>query len=142
MLINRPGEWVEAQVRILVAEGFELADLREVVSVRDWMLGATFDGPTERLPWGRMGSENEDVEFLRDLTEGDGFGSPLGDLISLAVRMTDTLRLESLSPALVEAIDQWFESLYRPRPDEGDGDDQAIRTVIEYLRRQLGIRPG
>lgn len=140
MLFNRPGEWVEAQVRILVAEGFELADLREVVSVRDRMLGATFDGPTERLPWGRSGSEHDDVEFLRDLTEGDGFGSPLGDLLSLAVRMTDSLRLEILSPTLIEAIDQWFESLCRSRSDEGDGDDHAIRTVMEYLRRQLGIR--
>jgi hypothetical protein len=43
MLFNRPGDWVEAQVRLLVAEGFELSDLRKVVSVRDRMLGATFD---------------------------------------------------------------------------------------------------
>jgi hypothetical protein len=142
MLFNRPGEWVEAQVRILVAEGFELADLREVVSVRDRMLGATFDGPTERLPWGRMGSEREDVEFLRDLTEADGFGSPRGDLISLAVRMTDNLRLESLSPALIEAIDRWFESLSRGRADDPEGDEESILTVMEYLRRQLGIRRG
>jgi hypothetical protein len=89
-----------------------------------------------------MGSESLDVEFLRELTEGDGFGSPRGDRISLAVRMTDNLRLESPSPTFVEAIDQWFESLYRGRADDPEGDCHAIRIVMEYLGRQLGIHGG
>lgn len=142
MLFNRPGEWVETQMRLLVAEGFEFSDLREVVRVRDRMLGATFDGPTERLPWGRIGSERDDVEFLRHLTEGQGFGSPLGDLLALAVRMTDTLRLERISPILRAAIDEWFESLCRLNQEEWSDSDYAIRVVMDYLRRQLGIVRG
>jgi hypothetical protein len=140
MLLNRPGEWVEAQMRLLVAEGFDFTDLREVVNVRDRMLGATFDGPTGRLPWGRMDSERGDVEFLRDLTEGGGFGSPLGDLLALAVRMTDTLRLERFSPELASAIDEWFDSLSTCRGEGEAGDDHAVLLILDCLRRQLHIR--
>jgi hypothetical protein len=139
MLFNRPGDWVEIQMRILVAEGFELSDLREVVSVRDRMLGATFDGATGRLPWGRMTTEREDVEFLRALTRG-GFGAPLGDLLSLAVRMTDTLRLQTLSPVFAQAIDEWFEALSRWEVEEDGEYDVAIRIIVNYLRRQLALR--
>lgn len=140
MLLNRPGEWVEVQMRILVAEGFDFTDLREVVNVRDRMLGATFDGPTGRLPWGRMDSERGDIAFLRDLTEGGGFGSPLGDLLALAVRMTDTLRLERFSPELASAIDEWFDSLSTWRGEGEGGDDHAVLLILDCLRRQLHIR--
>jgi hypothetical protein len=139
MLFNRPGDWVETQVRLLVAEGFDLSDLREVVQVRDRMLGATFDGPTERLPWGRTGSDEGDAEFVRLLTVRGGFGSPLGDLLALAVRMTNNLRLRKVSPVLREAIDEWFESLCRWDCEDWTDGDPALRVVIDYLRLQLGI---
>ncbi|MEY4668564.1 MAG: hypothetical protein RL518_1263 [Pseudomonadota bacterium] len=142
MIYNRPGEWVEVQMRILVAEGFELADLREVVRSRDRMLGATSDGPTTRLPWSHLGSEESNIAFVRDLANGAGVVSPLGDRLALAVRMTDNLRLQSPSPRLLEAIDDWFESMCGCEIEETGEDDRALCVILDYLRRQLGIRRG
>ena len=131
------GRWLEDHLRLMALRPIEFKDLVEAAAQRDLMLGGIGDGPTGRLPWGRLDCEEDDIAFLRNLAEGHGFGAPLGDRIALAIRIVANLRGEQVSSQMTEALRTWLDTMQREE-DAGD-EDASLRTIFDILHRELPV---
>ena len=135
MSFPKASRGLEEHFRLTAVREIDFKDLVDAGAQRDRMLGGVGNGPDGRLPWGRLDSEEDDIAFLRNLAEGHGLGSPLGDRIVLAIRIVANTRDEKVLARLADVIEAWIDTMQREE-DAEDGN-ASLRTVFDILRREL-----
>ena len=134
-----PGLWLEDKLRDLVAQGFDFEDLVEVSVMSDMLMMTMGQGGTDRIPLiARIETDVSLQQLLRLLLDDPSFSPPIGDLLSLAIRITSCLRAKVVksTPELLSTIETWFSNI---ELDGEQQEDEMPRVVLTALRREIGI---
>lgn len=134
-----PGLWLEDKLRDLVVQGFDFEDLVEVSVMSDMLMLTMGQGETNRIPLrARIETDASLIQLLKILLEDPSFSPPMGDLLSLAIRIASCLRAKALpaTPELLSTIETWFSNIELEGEQE---EDQMPRVVLTALRREIGI---
>ena len=134
-----PGVWLEDKLRDLVTMGFDFEDLIEVSVMSDMLMLSMAQGDTTRIPLrARIETDASLTDLLRMLLEDPSFSPPMGDLLSLAIRIAACLRAKVVTPTpeLLSTIETWFSNI---ELDGEQQDDRMPRAILTTLRREIGI---
>lgn len=136
---DSPGLGLEDKLRDLVCQGFDFEDLVEVSVMSDMLMMTMRQGDTNRIPLqARLETEGSLIQLMGLLIEDPSFSPPMGDALSLAIRIAACLRTNVVqaTPELLSTVETWFSTI---ELDAEQLDDPMPRAVLTALRREIGI---
>jgi len=137
--VDSPGPWLENKLRDLMCQGFDFEDLVEASVMSDMLMMTMRQGDTNRIPLRtRIETDASLIQLMRLLMEDPSFTPPMGDVLSLAIRIAACLQTKVVktTPELLSTTETWFSTI---ELDAEQQDDPMPRAVLTALRREIGI---